>query len=166
MHESTTGQSLQRRLAGVAVTEEQRREVFRLQREFDDRFALVFDVTPPALLERWKVQVELREKIRARLGDEAYAAWLKPEDGTYAAMRSLARQQGLPETSLTELWRIKNDWTQRKLEIAAQAGLAAEQRTAMHAALAEQTRSRVAALVGTDAMAPGSEALAWLPPGP
>jgi hypothetical protein len=109
--------------------------------------------------------VELREKIRAKLGDEAYAAWLKPEDGTYAAMRSLARQKGLPETSLTELWRIKNDWTQRKLEIAAQAGLAAEQRTAMHAALAEQIRSRVAALVGTDAMAPGSEALAWLPPG-
>jgi hypothetical protein len=54
MRESTTGQSVQRRLAGVAVTEEQRREVFRLQREFDDRFALVFDVTPPALLEcRW-----------------------------------------------------------------------------------------------------------------
>ena len=73
LHESTTGQTLQRRLAGVATTDEQQRAVYRLQREFDDRFALVFDLSPPALWERMKVQDVLRQKIRSVLSDAAFA---------------------------------------------------------------------------------------------
>jgi hypothetical protein len=163
MHESTTGQTLQRRLAGVATTDEQQRVVYRVQREFDDRFALVFDLSPPALWERMKVQDEARQKIRAALGDEVFAVWLNAEDPSFGAMRGLAAQKGLPQSAGDELWRIKNDWTLRKLEIAAQRGLSPEQRTAMQAAWVGQIRSRVAVLVGADALAPGVEALAWLP---
>ena len=50
----------------------------------------MFDLTPTALWERVKVQQAMREKIRAMLGDEGYAAWLRTEDATYAAMRTLA----------------------------------------------------------------------------
>lgn len=165
LSESPTGQSLRRRLEGLAVSDEQRREVFRRQREFDDRFALVFDVTPGALWERCQVQQVMREKIRATLGDEGYAAWLREEDPSYAAMRGLALQAGWPATAVSALWRIKDEWTLRKLEIGAQAGLTPEQRAAMLAALGEQTRSRVTALIGPHAMVPGSEALGWLPVG-
>jgi hypothetical protein len=163
LHQSTTGQTLQRRLAGVAVTDEQQRAVYRLQREFDDRFSLVFDLSPSALWERMNVQDVLRQKIRAELSDAAYAAWLNADDPSFGAMRGFAAEKGLPPAAGDELWRIKNDWTLRKLEIAAQQGLSPEQRKAMQAAWAGQIRSRVAVLVGADALAPGVEALAWLP---
>ncbi len=164
MYQSTTGQAMQRRLAGVAVTDEQQRAVYRVQREFDDRFALVFDLSPPALWERMKAQDVARQKIRSVLSDEAFASWLNAEDPSFGAMRGLAAQKGLPAAAGNELWRIKSEWTLRKLEIAAQVGLSPEQRVAMHGALAGQTRARVAVLVGADALAPGIEALVWLPP--
>ena len=163
MSESTTGQVLRRRLGDSAVTDGQRRAVFRLQREFDDRFALVFDVSPAALAERTKLQQAVREKVRALVGDAVFATWLSAEDPSYAAMRTMAAQEGLPGTTVEELWRIKNDFIQGRLEIAAQAGLTAPQRAAMQAALADQTRSRVSVLVRPEALLPGNEALAWLP---
>lgn len=166
MQASVTGQTLQQRLMGMAVTDGQKRAVYRVQREFDDQFALVFDVTPVALVERVKMQAAAREKIRAVLGDENYAAWLRMEDPSYAAMRLMAIEQGLSAKAVTDLWRAKDDWVQRKLEIVAQEGLTPEQRKAMQAALAEQIRSRVAVLVGTAVMKPGTDAFGWLPPGP
>ncbi len=165
MAESNTGKILERRFAGLLVTDEQRRAVYRAQREFDDQFALVFDVSPGALLERMKVQQVARAKIRAALGDDTYAAWLKDEDPAYAAMRNFAAQKNLPATASNELWQIKDEWTQRKLEIASQPGLTPEQRANMQAALAEQTRTRVLALAGSDAFQAGNEPFAWLPPG-
>lgn len=165
MSESTTGKALENRLSGATVSDEQRRAVYRLQKAFDDRFSLVFDVSPAALLERTKVQQAMREQIRATLGDEAFATWLRIEDGSYAAMRTMAREQGLPATAVAELWRIKNEWTQQKLEIAAQAGLTVEQRQAIHVSLVEQTRARVTSLLGPEALSAGTEALQWLPPG-
>ncbi len=164
MAESTTGKALAGRFGAVATSEEQRRTLFRWQKEFDDRFALVFDVTPGALVERVKVQQAMREKVRAMLGDEDYAKWLQAEDATYAGMRTLALQQGLSTKAVSELWRAKDEWTQRKLEIAAQPGLTPEQRTAMHASLVLQTRARVSALLGVDILTAGHEALVWLPP--
>jgi hypothetical protein len=164
MAESTTGKALAGRFGAVATSEEQRRTLFRWQKEFDDRFALVFDVTPMALVERVKVQQAMREKVRAMLGDEDYAKWLQAEDASYAGMRTLALQQGLSTKAVSELWRAKDEWTQRKLEIAAQPGLTPEQRAAMHASLAQQTRARVSALLGVDILSAGHEALVWLPP--
>lgn len=163
MSESTTGQALRRRLGDSPVTDEQRRAVYRLQREFDDRFALVFDVSPAALAERTKLQQIVREKVRALVGDAVFATWLSAEDPSYAAMRTMAAQQGLPGTTVEELWRIKNEFILGRLEIAAQAGLTAPQRAAMQTALADQARSRVSVLVRPEALQPGNEALAWLP---
>jgi hypothetical protein len=165
MDESTTGQTLRRRLEGTAATEEQRRAVFRVQQEFDDRFSLVFDVSPPALLERAKVRQAAREMVRATLGDEIYAAWEQADDGSYMAMRVLVRQRGLPAAAVGQVWALKDDWLLRKLEIAAQPGLTVEQRTAMQGALNDQTRARVTALLGEEAFSPGSEAFGWLPDG-
>ena len=77
--------------------------------------------------------------------------------------RTMAAQEGLPGTTVEELWRIKNEFILGRLEIAAQAGLTAPQRAAMQTALADQTRSRVSVLVRPEALQPGNEALAWLP---
>ena len=163
MRETPTGKTQLQRLAGLQVTEETQRAVFRLRKQFDDRFALVFDVTPPALFERERARQEMLGRLRLVVDDATFDALVGPEDLSYAGLRTLAAQQGLPPKVAADLWRMKHDYTLRKLEILAQAGLSNEQRTAMQAALAAQIRSNVTALVGPDAVIAAGDALGWLP---
>ena len=80
--ETNAGQTVRRALTGTGATEAQVRTVFRLEREFEDRFALVFDLSPAALLERQRVRDEYDEKVFAVLQPADALAWfntLPPE---------------------------------------------------------------------------------------
>ena len=63
--ETNAGQTVRRALAGTGATEVQVRAVFRLEREFEDRFAMVFDLSPAALLERQRVRDEYDARVFA-----------------------------------------------------------------------------------------------------
>jgi len=78
LRETGAGQMVAFRLGATAATEEQRRAVFRLQREFDLRFGGVIDTTPEVFSEREKAQRELQERIRGVLGESLVSAWLPP----------------------------------------------------------------------------------------
>lgn len=164
MRETTTGKNLAQRLAGLSLAEDTKREVFRLMREFDDRFSLVFDVSPPALLERTRVQQAMWANVRARIGDEAFGQFVRPDDASWTEMRAEAARLGWPAKVSDELWRIKTELVLRRLEIGAQPGLTPEQRAVMRAAHGAQTRSRVIALTGPEVLVPGSAAFGWVPP--
>lgn len=73
--ESPAGQLVAQRLGGTAATEEQRRAVFRIEREFDERFGFGFDLEQEALAERARVRREANEKVRAALGEELFRVW-------------------------------------------------------------------------------------------
>lgn len=164
VRETTAGQLVQRMLADTSATEEQRRAVFHLQQDFDDRYSLTFDTSPAALLERERTRVETQEKIRTELGDQLFPAWLRAEGTEFAYMASFVTQQGLPSSAALELWRTKNDFTLRRLEITAQSNLTLEQSRIAHAEVARQTQARVMSILGPGAMqAAGHEVLGWLP---
>ncbi len=81
LRESPAGQLVTARLGATAATEEQRRAVFRIEREFDERFGFVFDVAKEVLAERREVRRETDARIRAVLGEELFRVWME------AAMR-------------------------------------------------------------------------------
>jgi hypothetical protein len=135
-----------------------------VQLEFEDRFALTFDTTPPALLERERARCETQEKVRAVLGDDLFATWLKGEGPEFGLFSTFVAQQGLPPTTAMELWRAKIEFTLQRLEVAAQSNLTAEQARIAHADVARQSQARVMAILGPGAMqAAGQEVLGWLP---
>lgn len=167
LRETTAGQLVQKWLGDTAATEAQRRAVFRLQRAFEEKFALTFDVAPPALLERETARHALQEQIHAVLGDALFAFWLQGEGGEYAQFVKFAATQGLPPETPLQLWRAKNEFTLKRLELHAQnteRRLPAEQMRAAQSALAQQTEARILAIVGQGAMvAARSDVLGWLP---
>ena len=167
LRESTEGQLVQKLLGDTAATDEQRRAVFRLQREFDDKFALTFDMAPATLLQREGERQATQRAIAAALGsDELFAAWLRGEGTDYAGYRAFAAQQGLPTNTAFELWAAKNDYTLRRLELNAQPGMPPEQRRAMQTALAAQTQARVLGILGPGGLhAASADVLGWLPKG-
>ncbi len=75
LRESSTGQLVTARLGATAATEEQRRAVFRLRREFDERFGFGFDLSREALVERERSRREMEERIGAVLGEALFAVW-------------------------------------------------------------------------------------------
>lgn len=164
MRETATGQQVQRLLSDAAATDDQRREVFRLQREFDDKFALTFDTTPATLLLRESERQATQEKIRGALGDKVFASWLKGEGADFANFTAFTAQQGLPADAALQLWRAKNDYTLRRLELNAQRNLNSEQSRIAHNVLAEQIRARLLGILGPGGLqAAGPEVLGWLP---
>jgi hypothetical protein len=164
MRESSAGQLVQKLLGPTDATEEQRRAVFRLQRDFEDRFALTFDVTPAALFERESARQQTQEKIRAVLGDALFGAWLSGEGEDYASFVAFVTQQNLPRSVPLELWRAKNEFALRRLELAVNRSLSPDQRSAATKLLVQQTETRVLNVVGPGAWpAARTDLLRWLP---
>jgi hypothetical protein len=164
MTESTSGQLVQRRLANSAATEAQRREVFRAERQFEDEYALTFDLTPPALLERERRRFATEEKVRAVLGDALFVQWLRGEGPEFAQITDFITQQGLPADAALNLWHAKTDLTIRRLEVAARPGLTPEVRRQLQDQLTRQAEDRVMAILGPGAMQIAKQqVLGWLP---
>lgn len=162
LRETPAGQLVQRLLGSTAATDEQRRAAFRLQRDFEDRFALTFDVSPAALLQREAARQQTQEKILATLGDELTTAWLS-EGGDYAGFAAFVARHNLPPSASLDLWRVKNEFTLGRLELAA-AGLTPEQRAAAMATLVQQIETRVGNIVGSGMLGTArNEVLLWLP---
>jgi hypothetical protein len=164
LRESPAGHTVQELLDHSAATDDQRRAVFRLQREFDDRFALSFDSTPRAAWERERARVDLQEKIRVALGESLFATWLRGEGDDYRHFTSFVAQHQLPPATALELWRIKNDYTLRRLELSARNESPSTPSSAAHRELVEATTARVHALLGPTALSHARpELLSWLP---
>jgi hypothetical protein len=161
MLEHHAGKLVNQYLIGPTASDEVRRDVFRLQREFDDKYALIFEFTPTGLFNREVERQALQERIYARLGPDLFKAWLHGEGGDYDRLTQYAAQSGIRAEAPLEVWRIKNEFVRRRLEINAQGGptVALQQ-----AALVEQTRGKIATLLGPGALQSGAAiGLNWLP---
>lgn len=159
MRETRAGQQVRRWLADAPVTDEQRRQVFRLQRNFDDKYALEFDLAKPALLARETERQAMQEKILSVLGLESFTAWARSEGDDFGNFARFAVQQGLPAETALELWRVKNAFTRQNL---ANQGQPEEERARLKRALILDTRERVQALVGRAAFdAADRSVFAW-----
>jgi hypothetical protein len=162
--ETPAGQLVQRLLGDTVATEEQRAAAFRLRREFDDRFALSFDLTPQVLWERETARQALQAELRAVLGDALFAAWLRGEGDDFARFGAFVSRQGLAPGVAFELWQTKNTFLRQRLEAAARPGVSPEALRATQAVLVREAEERVAALVGPGLLPLArSEVLDWLP---
>jgi hypothetical protein len=134
-----------------------------LQKEFEDQFALTFDLTPPALLARETARQATQQKIRTVLGDELFGGWLRGEGTDYAGFAAVVKEQGLAGSAGLELWRLKNEFTLARLQLKARTDLAPAQLADADRVLASQTLARVTGLIGAAAVAgPAREVLTWL----
>jgi hypothetical protein len=163
MLEHHAGKLVSLYLADTSATDEQKRVVFRLQRDFDDKYALIFDLTTAGVLSREIERQALQEKIYAALGENLFASWLRGEMADYDQLVQYARQSGIRAEAPIEVWRIKNEFLRRRLEINVQ-GVVPAATQAAQAALAEQTRTKIAGLLGPGALlSPAANGLGWLP---
>jgi len=148
----------------TAAGDELKHAVFRIRKEFDDKYALIFDLSPAALLARETERQAAQEKILAVLGPELSFAWLREEGPDFQEIATFVGQQNLGRETALEVWRIRNEVTRRNLAATLQPNTNPEAVAASRAATAAGARERLTAVVGTvAAQAVGPGVFRWLP---
>jgi hypothetical protein len=165
MRDLPAGQLVEKLLGDTTASEELRRAVFRLQKEFEDQFALTFDLTPAALLARETARQATQQKIHAVLGDDLFGAWLRGEGPDYAGFAAYTREQRFGANVPLDLWGAKNEFTLARIQLKARTDLAPAQVIEAERVLVNQTLVRVTGIIGPAAVASpaGREMLSWLP---
>ncbi len=149
-------------LGDSAATDEQKRAVLRAQRAYDDKFALIYDLSPSAMLTRETERQQLQEQILGTIGPDLFAAWVRSEGDDFGNMVNYAKANGIRPEAALDAWRLKNEFVRRRLEIKAQLG-DGPQAVGQQVALIEETRAKVGAVLGGAALAtPQASGLTWL----
>ena len=162
--ETSAGQHVARALGATRATVEQRRALFRLERDFEARFEELGAMTPALFLERERARQQTQDEIHAILGDLLFEAWLAAEDSEYARASAFAAAHGLSPGTPNELRHARNEFFLRQLELNAASGLSAEEREANRLALVRHVEARARAILGPVLLQTArAELLGWLP---
>ncbi len=101
---SATARTLRARLATFAPSETEFRALFRLQRDFDERFGSPNGTADDAAQrDRAAAEVELNARIKTALGDSRYAEYRLQQDPGYRVAARIAERFGLPSKRAAEV---------------------------------------------------------------
>ena len=148
---SVTARTLRARLATFAPSETEFRALFRLQREFDERFALPSGAADDGRQrERSTAESELESRIRAALGEGRYAEYRLQQEPSYRIAARIAERYGLPPKRAGDVHALSKS-TQSKLQALRDDTklTPAEAREAL-SKLGRETDERLVALLGGD----------------
>jgi hypothetical protein len=166
LKETKAGRLVNQLLGDTNASEEQRRAVFRLQREFELQFNQTFNSTPLTYLEREYVRQQTQEKIRAALGEELFGVWLAGADELHPKATAFASDHGVSPRIADELRQTRDDYRLATLALHATRELPEHELRAAQRQLTEEIEARVVTILGPALyQAARSELLNWLPRG-
>jgi len=144
---SSTTQELRRRMGAFNATEEEFRTIYRLQREFDEKYNGENSASiSPA--EREAARKLLEDRLKAELGPERYAEYQRAQDPVYRELYQTAQRNNLPQTKLLEIYDMKRVAEEQRRQLLENQALTPEQKAAGLAALKEETERAIREAMG------------------
>lgn len=150
---SGTAQSLRYTLSGFEPTPEEFREVFRMQRELDERFKL--DEIPERSLpadrrDEWKAaKQQMEEQVKEKLGEERFAEYQRSQDFDYQSLLRVVDSYGLKPEVPNQVWALREAVQAERSRILAQTGMTSEQQKAQLEQVAANARQQMIGLMGS-----------------
>ncbi len=156
MRQSRTAQNLRWRMTQMDATEAEFRTIFELQKEFDERFTEQDQSGGRTRTqEEWKVRNDaekaMRAQIRDALGAERYADYVRAQDNEYQQLRGATKRFQLPPDTPNRVYALRDEVPKRATRIADDKTLSPDQKREGLRRLAEETRDRVRATLGSEA---------------
>jgi hypothetical protein len=146
---SPAAMDVRSRLRNFDPTEDEFLKVYRLQRDFDERYGR--DNLSGAEEDRRRAaQPELAAQIAAALGPERFADFQVFTDGNYSGTRSFVTSVGLPVETAKSLVTVQREVNRRAAELRADRSVPDDQRAAQLAALQKEADAKVSAIVGAE----------------
>ena len=157
LRQSGTSRNLRWQMAQMDATEAEFKAIFEIKRDFDEQYS-EYDsygnkVRKPKS-EDWKVRSEaekaMKAQLKAALGDERYAEYLRAGDNDYRQLRAATKRFALPADTPSKIYALRNEVPSAALKIADDAALTPEQKKTGLAKLAVDSRNRVKAILGAE----------------
>ena len=147
---SPTADLLRRQLTIFDPTEKEYRDIFDIQRAFDQKYpnAPGATLTSEQIRERIAAQQLLQANIQAALGSERAAAYQQAIDPANQQLNRLTQRLGLPVTAAMEVAAAQREYLQRSGVLSASTDLAPDDRSGQLDSLAQQTTARITAALG------------------
>ncbi len=148
---SPTARTLRARLATFGPTEQEFRALFRLQREFDERFgAATGGVDESRRGERAAAETELEGKIRTALGEARYEEYRRQQDPGYRTVARIAERFGLPPKRADEVMAFARSAQARLQTLRDDKAATPEAVRQALAAIGREASERLTALLGAE----------------
>ena len=151
---SYTAVSMQNRLGEFTPTEQEYRDMVRLQKQYDDNYGPLSlaasgrDVSQ----ERAAAQKELDTQTRAVLGDERYQEYRHEQNWQRSSLRNVAQEYAIPKQSAFQVFDLTDVAGAQADKIRADAQLSQDQKQAALNAVRAQTQTAVAEAIGQPAL--------------
>jgi len=149
LRSGATASRLRAALTGFNPTEAEYRALFPLYQAFDVQFApLYVSKNPQDLGALGTAQQQMQEQARALLSPERYADYLQSSRPEYQQLNQLVTRLDLPLSAAAQVVTVQQDIQSRANVIRTNADLAAADRTAQLAALANEASAKITAAIG------------------
>ncbi len=148
---SQTAMMMRMQLDGLDPTEGEFRDIFKLQKSFDDEFGGMFGMAgmgPDDMKKRSEAEKLLKEDIKKLLGDERYSDYEMVSDWAYKPLAKVVDKQGLDKGVGRDVWNMKKAAEEEVRNIRMNRDLSQEQRNDALKAIAEETRNAVRGKLG------------------
>ena len=151
---SLTALSQQGRLGGFAPTEQEFREMVRLQKQFDDAHGWTSQAASgsDAAERRATAQKELESQTRNLLGDERYREYVNEQNWSGSSLRKVAQDYNIPKETAFKVFDLTDAAKEAAERVRADALRSDAQKQAALDAIRAETENAVGAVIGPDAM--------------
>ena len=155
LRNSETADTLRDSLGGLNPSQEEFRKLFAVQKTFDDQFNAAFNPADENSMEiraraQQEAQSALDAEIQRNLGPERFAQFERTQDGDYQTLRQITERFNLPSETANAVFDMKLAAERQKQLVELNPGLTEAQRTAMLAAIANETGRSIAGMMGDD----------------
>jgi hypothetical protein len=147
---SQTAMMMRMQLGSFTPTEQEFRDIFKVQKAFDDQYSM-YDAGGADQAEKDKrkaAQKELDASLKASLGDARYADYKREKDYEYQAIAKVAEKQGLPKEAGIKVYDMKKLAQDQTKALRKDTTLTTEQRDAALATIRSETEKAMTQVLG------------------
>lgn len=143
LRHSSIAENLRGQLAGFEPNEEEFRRLFRIQKDFEKEINRSLNGDEVDAI-RDDAQQALDVEMRKALGDARFSEWQRAQDPDYKALMQVADRFNLPRELSANIYDMKLQAEQQKLQIDANPNLTPQQRQAALERIRQATESTLA----------------------
>lgn len=149
---SQTSMMMRMQLTSFDPNEKEFRDIFKLQKEFDDEYGAMGINLSDDPDKMKKAKDDLNEKVKEILGGDRYTDYERSQDYIYQGIAKVAQREGLPKEAGIKVYDMKKVAEAEATKVRANKSLSADQRKAALEAIRTETERSMGEVLGAKAM--------------
>lgn len=149
---SQTALHLRQNLSGFDPSEEEFLAIYKLRAQFDREYspAVMTNQNGSVMANYSEAESQVKEQIRATLGDERYAEYERAQDQSFQQIQAIVKQAGLETTAANEVYIVKKAVDFQISELDGNQSFSAEERQAALQSIVHDAGRSVQEILGDD----------------